>query len=99
MAWNDDLTGVHFDIAASEARRIGVLAGPGTGKTTYGLLRRVARLIETGVSKPSEILLLTFTRTAANDLVEKLADLGTSGADSVRASTVHAFCFGALQIG
>lgn len=97
MAWDDALTGVHYEIAASDARRIGVLAGPGTGKTTYGLLRRVARLIETGVCKPSEILLLTFTRTAANDLVEKLADLGTPGADSVRASTVHAFCFGTLQ--
>lgn len=97
MAWDDDLTGVHYEISASNDRRIGVLAGPGTGKTSYGLLRRVARLIETGACKPNEILLLTFTRTAANDLVDNLADLGTPGADSVRASTVHAFCFATLQ--
>ena len=49
MNWDDELTGPHRDIAGSTARRIGVLAGPGTGKTAYGLMRRVVRLLSEGV--------------------------------------------------
>lgn len=99
MAWDDSLdpNGVHYAIAASEHRRIGVLAGPGTGKTRYGLMRRVARLLEQHKCSPQEILLLTFTRTAAHDLVTKLEDLGVPGANQVAASTVHGFCLGLLQ--
>lgn len=97
MAWDEGLTGVHREIAESDAKRIGVLAGPGTGKTTYGLLRRVSRLLETGACEHSEILLLTFTRTAAQDLVDKVTALGSTGAEEVYAGTIHGFCFGLLQ--
>jgi DNA helicase-2/ATP-dependent DNA helicase PcrA len=96
MAWNDGLDGPHLQIAASDGQRIGVLAGPGTGKTSYGLMRRVMRLLEEGVA-PTEILLVSFTRTAAHDLRAKIADLGVPGAEDVRATTLHAFCFGLLQ--
>src|SRR5689334_3487149 len=92
MTWNDGLTGVHLDIAASTDRRIAVLAGPGTGKTSYGLMRRVARLLEEGV--PGEqILLVSFTRTAAHDLQNKIDALGVPGAAAVRATTLHSYCF------
>ncbi len=97
MAWDEGLIGVHLEIAESDSTRIGILAGPGTGKTKYSLLRRVARLLETSSCQPSEILLLTFTRTAAHDLVAKLSELGSRGADEVAAGTIHAFCFGLLQ--
>ena len=95
MSWRDGLTGVHLQIASSNGQRIGVLAGPGTGKTSYGLMRRVARLLENGVPG-NEVLLLSFTRTAAHDLQGKVADLGVLGADEVRATTLHAYCFGLL---
>jgi DNA helicase II / ATP-dependent DNA helicase PcrA len=96
VSWSDDLSGPHLEIAKSESDRIGVLAGPGTGKTTYGLMRRVARLIEQGVD-PKEILLISFTRTAAHDLREKIADLGIADAESVRATTLHSYCFSLLM--
>lgn len=96
MSWDDGITGVHRDIAGSVAPRIGVLAGPGTGKTKYGLMRRVVRLLEEGVP-PYRILLISFTRVAASDLRDKVADLEAPGADEVRATTLHAFCFGLLQ--
>lgn len=41
MAWDENLDGPHRAIAASNQRRIGILAGPGTGKTGLGLMRRV----------------------------------------------------------
>lgn len=96
MSWDDDLAGVHRDIAGSEASRIGVLAGPGTGKTKYGLMRRVVRLLEQDVP-PDRILLISFTRVAAADLRDKVADLDAPRAQEVRATTLHAFCFGLLQ--
>lgn len=96
MSWSDGLDGPHLQIAASESQRIGVLAGPGTGKTGFGLMRRVARLIEQGVP-PGEILLISFTRTAALDLRTKVANLGVAGAEDVRAMTLHAYCFGVLM--
>jgi DNA helicase-2/ATP-dependent DNA helicase PcrA len=43
------------------------------------------------------ILAVTFTRTAANDVVEKLAALGVPGADPVAAKTLHALSFGLLR--
>jgi len=99
MAWDDDLDphGVHYAIAASNHPRIGVLAGPGTGKTTFGLMRRVARLLEQHVCTPDQLLLVTFTRTAAHDLVSKLENLGALGADQVKAGTLHGLCLGLLQ--
>lgn len=72
-----------------------MMAGPGTGKT-FALMRRVARLLESGML-PSSILAVTFTRTAANDLVYQLRSLGIPGADQVAASTLHSLCFALLS--
>jgi ATP-dependent DNA helicase UvrD/PcrA len=93
--WNDNLTGVHLEIAAETGTPIHVLAGPGTGKT-FAMMRRVARLLEEGVD-PKAILTLSFTRTAATDLESQLAKLGTTGASKVRASTLHSLCFSLLS--
>ena len=94
MPWNDNLAGTHLDIAAYPGDQLRVVAGPGTGKT-FALMRRVARLLEQGV-QPDRILAVTFTRTAANDLVEKLSTLGVPRADQVVAQTLHSLCFGLL---
>lgn len=96
MNWDDGLEGPHRAIAGSTEGRIGVLAGPGTGKTSYGLMRRVVRLLDEGVHG-KRILLLSFTRTAAHDLRDKVAGLGVDGADDVRATTLHSYCFSLLQ--
>jgi DNA helicase-2/ATP-dependent DNA helicase PcrA len=96
MSWDDGITGPHRAIAASEHRRIGVLAGPGTGKTSYGLMRRVVRLLEQGVPG-KRILLLSFTRVAAADLRDKVASQDAPGVEEVRATTLHGYCFGLLQ--
>lgn len=96
MDWADGLRGPHLEIATSNARRVGVLAGPGTGKTTFGLMRRVARLLSEGVPG-TRILLVSFTRVAAADLREKVAELEIEGAEEVRATTLHAYCLGLLM--
>lgn len=94
MPWSDGLTGVYLTVAASTAWSLRVLAGPGTGKT-YALMRRVGRLLEEGIP-PQQILVVTFTRTAARDLIRQLAKLGVAGASLVRAGTLHALCLNML---
>ena len=95
MPWNDNLTGPALQVAASNATRLRVRAGPGTGKT-FAMMRRVARILENGVP-PSEVLVSTFTRVAAADLKNALTALRVSGAQSVKATTIHGLCFGILQ--
>ena len=93
MAWDDNLEGPAFLFAASEAARLRALAGPGTGKTT-ALLRRIARVLEGG-AQPREIFVVTFARTAAEDLKRALVQLGDD--IEVTARTLHSFCFSTLS--
>jgi len=95
MPWNTNLFGTPLNIAAYPGAQLRVVAGPGTGKT-YALMRRVARLLEQNVP-PDRVLAISFTRTAANDLVHKLAQLQVPGADQVAAKTLHSLSFGLLS--
>jgi DNA helicase-2/ATP-dependent DNA helicase PcrA len=94
VAWNDGLSGPSLEFASSDERLLRSLAGPGTGKT-FALIRRIARLLEEGI-EPDRILVLTFARTAAQDLVRALEELGEEGYADVRARTLHSYCFSLL---
>jgi DNA helicase II / ATP-dependent DNA helicase PcrA len=66
-----------------------IVAGAGTGKTKT-LVTRVAHLIDSGVS-PSRILLLTFTRRAADEMLSRVAKLtSVSLCSRVWGGTFHA---------
>src|SRR3954464_12247330 len=67
MPWDDGLnpSSPAYGIASDRSESIRVVAGPGTGKS-FGLKRRVARLLETGIS-PARILPVTFTNVAAEE--------------------------------
>jgi DNA helicase-2/ATP-dependent DNA helicase PcrA len=66
-----------------------IVAGAGTGKTTT-LAARLAHLVETGVA-PERILLLTFSRRAAAELVARAeATTGQRVAAACWAGTFHA---------
>jgi len=66
-----------------------VIAGAGTGKTQT-LVYRVARLVEMGVN-PQSILLLTFTRKAAQEMLRRAASLIDSRCEKVSGGTFHSF--------
>lgn len=72
-----------------------VLAGAGTGKTRT-LTYRVARLVEDGVD-PASILLMTFTRKAASEMLRRSAGLLDGRCERVAGGTFHAFAFGCLR--
>ncbi len=80
--------------AASMSASLRALAGPGTGKT-FALIRRLARLLEDGVA-PNRILVVTFARTAARDLVAAVTRLGEAAADELVPRTLHSLCFSIL---
>jgi DNA helicase-2/ATP-dependent DNA helicase PcrA len=67
-----------------------VIAGAGTGKTRT-LIYRVARLVEMGVD-PKSILLLTFTRRAAKEMLRRASVLlHDTRTEDVSGGTFHAF--------
>jgi DNA helicase-2/ATP-dependent DNA helicase PcrA len=66
-----------------------VIAGAGSGKTRT-LTYRVARLVESGVP-PGRILLLTFTRKAAEQMLARASVLVGGNCDRVAGGTFHSF--------
>jgi DNA helicase-2/ATP-dependent DNA helicase PcrA len=72
-----------------------VIAGAGSGKTRT-LVYRVAKLVEAGVP-PENILLLTFTRKAAAEMLERAAGLADEGCKNVSGGTFHSLAHGVLR--
>src|SRR4029434_4257963 len=67
-----------------------VVAGAGTGKTQV-ITRRIAWLIATRRAKPSEILALTFTDKAADEMAVRVDQLVPYGYTDTQIATFHAF--------
>jgi ATP-dependent DNA helicase UvrD/PcrA len=67
-----------------------VIAGPGTGKTEV-VTRRVAWLIATKRARPAEILALTFTDNAAEEMQSRVDLLVPYGQADAAINTFHAF--------
>ena len=71
-----------------------VLAGPGSGKTTV-LLCRISRVLGRGLAKPQEILALTFSKAAAEEMKSRFENL--NGASGVSFGTFHSIFFRILR--
>jgi superfamily I DNA/RNA helicase len=75
-------------ILESKAKKICVIAGPGTGKTKGVLIPKTEALIASKIP-PEQILLLSFSRLSALDLKNRVHA-------KIVASTVHSFCLAFL---
>lgn len=72
-----------------------IQAGAGSGKTKT-VIARIMNLIAHGVN-PSNILAITFTNKAANELKARIGQvLAPAQADAVKASTIHSLCVSIL---
>lgn len=67
-----------------------IIAGAGTGKTRV-ITSRILQLIKSGKAKSSEILALTFTEKAANEMVERIDEEMPLSYDELCVKTFHAF--------
>ncbi len=68
-----------------------IIAGAGTGKTTV-ITRRLAWLMLSSKAKPDEILAVTFTEKAAEEMEERVDKLLPYGYVDLWVSTFHSFC-------
>lgn len=89
FAWDEGLDDAQLEVANHGDAPLIVVAGAGTGKTR-ALTSRVACLLDRGVP-PERILLLTFTRRAADEMLTRARDLvGLRGNEGPHGGTFHA---------
>lgn len=72
-----------------------VLAGPGSGKTKV-LVHKLASLLLMEDVKHEQLLMLTFSRAAANEFRERLHKLVGNAVGYIEIKTFHSYCFDLL---
>ena len=87
--YESDLNNAQLEAVKSTDGPILVIAGAGSGKTKT-LTYRVARLIEDG-TPPENILLLTFTKKAAAEMLSRASLVLDSRCEKVAGGTFHSF--------
>lgn len=80
--------------AESDADKLLVLAGAGTGKT-FTMLQRISKLKFKGVD-PSNILVLTFTNAAANEMECRYSRMCIDDKQRPFFGTFHSFCYSVI---
>jgi DNA helicase-2/ATP-dependent DNA helicase PcrA len=87
--YREELNPAQYEAVTTTEGPLLVVAGAGTGKTRT-LVFRVARLVESGID-PAHILLLTFTRKAAAEMLRRASVLLDGRCDRVSGGTFHSF--------
>lgn len=72
-----------------------IIASAGTGKTST-IVGRIAHLLESGI-KPNEILLLTFTNKASQEMIERVSKRFGNLAKKIESGTFHAVSYRYLR--
>ncbi|WP_302080612.1 UvrD-helicase domain-containing protein [Salinibaculum rarum] len=74
-------------------------AGAGTGKT-FAITRRYAEIVDQPSVEPADILLVTFTRSAATEMKERIVDHSTYSLRELAEGSIqtfHSHCFDLLR--
>ncbi len=82
-------------ILTAKEKLISVIAGPGSGKTKVLVHKMAAQLFLENI-KSEQLLMLTFSRSAASEFKKRLYDLVGNAAAYVEIKTFHAYCFDLL---
>jgi DNA helicase-2/ATP-dependent DNA helicase PcrA len=95
IPYADELNPEQLEAVTTLEGPVLVVAGAGSGKTRT-LVYRVARLVESGVT-PGQILLLTFTRKAAEEMLRRASGLVGGSCSQVAGGTFHSFAHQCLR--
>lgn len=87
--YKEELNPAQYEAVSAVEGAYLIIAGAGTGKTRT-LVYRVARLVETGYD-PKSILLLTFTRKAASEMMNRASVLLDNRCSKILGGTFHSF--------
>jgi len=90
------LTPEQMQAAQSQNGIIAVIAVPGSGKTKT-MMERIGILVNEFGIPPENILGLTFTRNAADEMKERLINVLGDKSERVHLSTIHSFCYYLLK--
>ncbi len=82
-------------ISDKNSKYIVVAAGPGSGKTRV-LVHKLASLLLLEDVKHEQLLMLTFSRSAATEFKQRLMELIGNAAHFVEIKTFHSYCFDLL---
>jgi len=93
--YKNQLNEAQYEAVSFEQGPLLVIAGAGSGKTRT-LTYRVARLVEAGVL-PRTILLLTFTRKASQEMLQRASRLLDDRCENVSGGTFHSFANAMLR--
>lgn len=92
----EGLTGPQRDSVTHRGGPLLIVAGAGSGKTRV-LTRRIAHLIATGTAAPWQILAITFTNKAADEMRRRVGELVGERANRMWVSTFHSACVRILR--
>jgi DNA helicase-2/ATP-dependent DNA helicase PcrA len=87
--YKNELNPAQYEAASAVEGPYLIIAGAGTGKTRT-LVYRVSRLVEIGYD-PKSIVLLTFTRKAASEMMNRAAILLDNRCSKIQGGTFHSF--------
>lgn len=73
-----------------------ILAGAGSGKTTV-VVNKIAYILEQYLARPYQILAITFTNKAANELKERVEGILGDVAEGMWIGTFHSICMKILR--
>jgi len=93
--YDTDLNPAQAAAVLHESGPLLVIAGAGSGKTRT-IVYRLARLVEQG-TQPENILLLTFTRKASQEMLARASHLLHRGLSQASGGTFHSFAYAQLR--
>lgn len=95
--WKKELNKEQLTAVTHDGSPLLILAGAGSGKTKV-LVYRAIYLVNQKKTRPEEIVLLTFTNKAAEEMKLRVAKFGNMNGHLGFAGTFHTFCARILRI-
>jgi DNA helicase II / ATP-dependent DNA helicase PcrA len=93
----DDLTELQRQVVEATERRVLVIGGPGTGKTTTALWSARQAITSTSFEQWQNVLFLTFSRTAVNQIVRKAPSVMHEVGGRIEVMTFHGLAYRLLS--